>query len=112
MFLFFYVTEVTYKCTYPGCIKSFKKQRWCTKHLDSHFARHVCKTCNKVLSSRGTLNRHMKMHTDKRTKCKCEICNRTFFHDTDLKYHQKTIHAENSSIKCTLCRKLIQPKNY
>eukprot|EP00102_Acyrthosiphon_pisum_P015783 XP_008186494.1 PREDICTED: gastrula zinc finger protein XlCGF62.1-like [Acyrthosiphon pisum] len=102
--------EVTYKCTYPGCVKSYKKQRWCSKHLDSHFDRHVCQKCNKVLSSKGTLKRHIKMHTDKRTKFKCEICNRTFFHESDLKYHQKTIHEDNSSIKCTLCEKTYSTK--
>ncbi|KAF0753139.1 gastrula zinc finger protein XlCGF7.1-like [Aphis craccivora] len=90
--------EVTYKCTYPSCIKSFKKQRWCSKHLDSHFDRHVCQKYNKVLSSKGTLKQYIKMHTEKRTKFKCETCNRTFYYQSDLKYHQKTIHEDNNLI--------------
>jgi len=106
MFFFYFTdTPIIYQCTYPGCCRTFQKQVWCNKHLATHFTNHICPTCNKVLSSKSTLNRHLQIHVDKRKTLKCTSCEHSFFFQSDLKYHEKTAHSEGNLFRCTDCEK-------
>ncbi|XP_029348002.1 uncharacterized protein LOC115034741 [Acyrthosiphon pisum] len=69
----FYVTEThIYKCTYPQCVRKFKRAVWCDRHLERHFKNHVCPTCQK--------------------KFRCPECGVCFGMSITLFRHRKKIH--------------------
>ncbi|XP_008182460.1 gastrula zinc finger protein XlCGF7.1-like [Acyrthosiphon pisum] len=95
----------TFHCTYPGCARQFKREVWCFRHVDKHFQNNVCPTCNKKVSSKSSLARHIQLHKDKRNTYTCVTCNRKFYYKSDLNYHVKTVHNEKNLYKCSMCDK-------
>eukprot|EP00088_Acartia_fossae_P056757 TRINITY_DN6610_c0_g1_i3.p1 TRINITY_DN6610_c0_g1~~TRINITY_DN6610_c0_g1_i3.p1 ORF type:complete len:146 (-),score=35.80 TRINITY_DN6610_c0_g1_i3:337-774(-) len=57
---------------------------------------HRCDMCGQTLSSRNSLKRHMRTHSDERP-FKCSHCPNTYKAMESLKRHMKTSHPETSN---------------
>eukprot|EP00088_Acartia_fossae_P056756 TRINITY_DN6610_c0_g1_i2.p1 TRINITY_DN6610_c0_g1~~TRINITY_DN6610_c0_g1_i2.p1 ORF type:complete len:153 (-),score=38.96 TRINITY_DN6610_c0_g1_i2:62-520(-) len=57
---------------------------------------HRCDLCGQTLSSRNSLKRHMRTHSDERP-FKCSHCPNTYKAMESLKRHMKTSHPETSN---------------
>ena len=62
-----------------------------------------CPICNKRLTSKVTLNNHMKQYHDTSNHVKCELCPRTFIYPSELKKHILNKHTAPSKFPCSQC---------
>lgn len=81
------------------------------KASDTGAKKHKCHVCNKILSSRGNLNKHMIIH-DPEKKFECPICHIKFNQSRDLKNHEMTIHTGERPYICKTCGKGFVHKHY
>ncbi|KAG7165055.1 Zinc finger protein 208-like, partial [Homarus americanus] len=70
-------------------------------HLREHYARFVCRICNKAYLTRHELLRHTAAHQNER-RHKCEFCSRAYFKAGDLTYHRRT-HTGERPHGCNSC---------
>jgi len=66
----------------------------------------TCSICNKILSSRGKLKRHINTVHYKLEKCTCDICNKEFAHKGSLNIHIKSVH-NRVGVVCQECGKTV-----
>ena len=64
----------------------------------------LCKICGKKLSSKISLNNHMKIHSNEKTMT-CHVCGKTFKHRFNLVRHLKVIHEGLREHECPDCGK-------
>ena len=77
------------------------------RHKKTHESEKVtCEACEKLFSSKETLNKHMKLHDDIKIKFTCEFCNKQFARKDGLTRHLK-MHDTNYQRKysCDICKK-------
>lgn len=60
-----------------------------------------CNICNKVLHTKYTFNRHLKIHSDD-VHLQCKVCAKRFSRATDVKRHM-TLHTGLKPYKCKVC---------
>lgn len=89
------------------CAKVFKtkegfQEHMKTQHMGIEEPRVQCTFCGAWLKNRGTLNKHLKIHTDKPQVC--DICHKTKPTRTALNHHKRLVHGD-ASFNCTICEK-------
>ena len=62
-----------------------------------------CPICSKKLTSKVTLNNHIKQVHDKTNHVKCELCPRTFNYPSELKKHVLCRHTAPTKFPCSQC---------
>ena len=103
-----------HKCLVHACI-------WCDKSCDTasqlmdhvkikHPMKHVyeCEVCRKGFNVKGTLERHMFVHSKKK-EYKCNICKLAFTQSNNLKRHI-AIHTGQKAFNCGECDKAFTSK--
>jgi KRAB domain-containing zinc finger protein len=60
----------------------------------------VCETCNKVLSSKSSLRRHIKYKHEQNKPYQCNHCEWVYINKCDLDRHIKYKHTEIKEFKC------------
>merc|ERR1711971_285738 len=73
--------------------------------------KYKCNICNKILSCRGNLNKHMIVH-DESKKFECTICQAKFNQQRDLKNHKMQKHTGERPHICKQCGKGFVHKHY
>lgn len=89
------------------CAKVFKtkegfQDHMKTQHMGIEEPRVQCTVCGAWLKNRGTLNKHMKIHTD--SPQVCDICHKLKPTRTALNHHKRLVHGD-ASFHCTICKK-------
>ncbi|MPC44137.1 B-cell lymphoma 6 [Portunus trituberculatus] len=72
---------------------------------------HHCEVCNKKLSSRGNLAKHLIRHRAKKP-FECNICHATFNANRDCKNHYLQHHTTERPNRCQICGKSYVDKSY
>ena len=72
---------------------------------------HPCTVCNKILSSRGALAKHLVTHKDKKP-FQCDQCKMEFNQNRDLKTHVMQKHTMQRPHVCGICQKGFVHKFY
>ena len=72
---------------------------------------HPCPVCNKILSSRGALVKHMVTHKEKKP-FQCDECKMEFNQNRDLKTHVMQKHTMQRPHVCGICQKGFVHKFY
>lgn len=120
----FYDNDSSFACS--QCSKSFLTKKLLKKHEAKHHPKkHVCKVCEKVLTSKVSLQQHMSVHSEEKNfMCEdcghffrlkrflrrhrvshmpkiynCDMCKKSFALTSQLKSHQKT-HEKNNERLC------------
>jgi hypothetical protein len=82
----------TYRCTYAGCGKTYKRLSYMKLHLRIHRGEKpyhcIWKGCGLKFSSSGDFNRHYRYHTSDRP-FQCLICKQAFSRPVSLALHMK-----------------------
>ena len=63
--------------------------------------KHICHLCDKLLSSAGSLKRHMNLHSGEKSHT-CTECNKSFIQSGSLKTHM-LVHKGEKPYKCMQC---------
>lgn len=89
------------------CAKVFKtkegfQDHMKTQHMGIEEPRVQCTFCGAWLKNRGTLNKHMHIHTDSPEVC--DICHKIKPTRTALNHHKRLVHGD-ASFHCTICKK-------
>lgn len=89
------------------CAKVFKtkegfQDHMKTQHMGIEEPRVQCTFCGAWLKNRGTLNKHMHIHTD--SPQVCDICHKMKPTRTALNHHKRLVHGD-ASFHCTICKK-------
>ncbi|KAK4313277.1 hypothetical protein Pmani_015359 [Petrolisthes manimaculis] len=72
---------------------------------------HTCQICNKVLSSRGNLSKHMVLHKEKKPFV-CNLCGAEFNAKRDKHHHYLQHHTKERPNVCHICGKGYVDSNY
>jgi len=110
-----------YKCTYPGCSKSFRQSQSLKGHMVSHDAtlKVKCNLCNKEYKTQKYLNKHMKLLHPERPynkdirpyTCTYPGCSKSFRQSQSLKDHMVS-HDATLKVKCNFCHKEFKTQKY
>lgn len=88
------------------CARIFKSKEGFQDHMVSHREKEEprvqCTHCGIWLKNKGSLNKHVKMHTEKPQTCK--ICHKVKPTRSALKNHMQIVHGE-AIYECTICGK-------
>jgi len=77
-----------YKCSHVHCLRKFKTIKTMKVHLETHKQnRYQCDICNKIMSSKHSLVRHMRYHFKPPV---CDMCQCTFYSKHDFNKHLKS----------------------
>lgn len=112
------VSARTYKCSYPGCSKTFKrKQNWKRHKKTVHNPpKYQCPFpgCDQTFKQKDGLSNHLKyIHNfdeSKRLSCPHPNCDQTFKRNGDLNVHICYQHSDTPRLKCPYpdCNKTYQ----
>ena len=93
------------------------KDTQCTRsHLNTHQIISAgekfftCNECEKCFNTNDVLNRHMRIHTDKKKPHKCIHCGKCFSYESELSIHLR-MHTGEKPYKCTQCEKCFKTKS-
>jgi len=94
------------------CSKAFAERGSLRRHLKLHTGQntHVCDQCGKCFPDKYGLERHFRMHMGIKPY-KCEICNKMFSESGNMKQHMKT-HSGEKDYCCGECGKQFTRKHY
>lgn len=84
------------------CTKEGFQDHMKTQHMGIEEPRVQCTFCGAWLKNRGTLNKHMKIHTD--SPQVCDICHKLKPTRTALNHHKRLVHGD-AAFHCTICKK-------
>jgi uncharacterized Zn-finger protein len=86
-----HTNERPYPCTFEGCGKGFKTSSALTAHMRGHKGERpfVC-VCGQRFADASNLNKHKKIHDERRYGCMVEGCGKKFARMDQLKRHVKT----------------------
>lgn len=97
-----------YRCSHPGCNKSFQYNSYLTAHLRVHLGYKIFKCsfkgCNRGFNYVWNLKSHEMTHSGLRHyKCYIDECQKSYIHSYDLRNHLKTHNPERSGFYCEFC---------
>lgn len=89
------------------CQKRLSSKAGLDRHLRIHAREKtfVCKICLKRFSNKAYLNRHLRVHTGIRPYV-CEFCEKSFTSKGSLDKHRK-IHVKGKHSVCEVCQKVV-----
>jgi len=70
-----------------------------------------CNVCGKTLSSRYSLNSHLRIHTNE-LPFKCGTCDKRYATQTGLEYHIRSAHTGERPFKCETCKVTFYSKSH
>ena len=92
-------------CPIEDCVRSFYNEKQLKDHIISHSQQYVCYICAKVVTSQGSLNKHLKLH--ERELFECSLCDekakKTFKSKNSLEAHMKFKHLGDESGSKYIC---------
>jgi len=104
--------ELGHKCDFPPCPKRYRRSSAKRLHMKKlcpfnpnrcrNERNFTCYFCKLKVSSFGSLNRHVRSHTEEKP-LKCLKCKETFALECRLEYHKKLKHNLGKRYKCTWC---------
>ena len=103
-----------YRCPPPpklilkcdDCEEEFLGQYYLYKHMrDNHTVMPQCSICEKVLSDKKALKKHIKFVHQKIKSYECSICCKRFVSITLTERHKKQVHERIKNFECSLCHK-------
>ena len=62
-----------------------------------------CGICDKYLSEKGKLNKHIASIHEKKKPFKCDTCNYTCAQKSHLNSHVASVHERKKPFKCMIC---------
>lgn len=93
----------TVRCRQSRCKKDFTTEAAINVHLFSHHKfRHICKQCDKILSSKNALRQHIICVHSTETPFICNTCNKAFKTLSRLQTH-KYVHNVEKKFVCSYC---------
>ena len=106
--------NTAYSCT--GCNLCFVTKEELNEHISKFYKTAVsiplvvqendslqCVICEKKLGSKLVLNRHLRLHTDRKRNFICDACGGSFYSRKALINHQ-IVHSDARPYKCEVCR--------
>lgn len=100
---------VVYKCTEPGCSKTYTRHfslqgHLRQKHADKYGNKKpfMCEECGKTFVHKSALNLHMYSHNDKEKPFPCEQCQKRFTSKSALNQHMLR-HTGEKNFMCPYC---------
>ena len=76
---------------------------------DAELSRFSCKICDKHCTSKGSLEEHQNVHSNRRP-FQCKLCNKFFKKLSTLKIHTR-IHTGVAPYECEICKKRFKQSN-
>ncbi|OXA47567.1 zinc finger protein 25 [Folsomia candida] len=110
--------KVAKKWDCSECSKSFKANKYLTKHMVTHDpdAKVKCEVCGTFSKNRIALSSHMRTFHSNRKRPSCDTCHRVFFDLRYLRKHIDTVHStmDRPRFPCTFsgCEKTFLNKGY
>lgn len=100
---------IVYKCTEPGCTKTYTRHfslqgHLRQKHADKYGNKKpfMCEECGKTFVHKSALNLHMYSHNDKEKPFPCEQCQKRFTSKSALNQHMLR-HTGEKNFMCPYC---------
>ena len=95
-----------FKCTFPGCNKSYSIESRYQVHLRTHNGQKpfMCQICNKTFNEKGNLKTHLRFHSELRP-FKCPNCSKRYKTKGHLKDHVEIQHNLIKKYFCEFCNK-------
>lgn len=105
------VGTVSTKCrSAGGCRESFDSWDAMDYHMSTYHAEGVkrtfcCHLCQKTMSRKGYLEKHVKsVHMGQKSfHCPFSMCSSAFAQKSNLEAHTESIHIKKNELKCTKC---------
>ena len=90
-----------FKCR--SCDKRFSSKSNLNKHIKIHDEKKAfkCDVCFKAFNQKSNLTQHYKTHTGEKP-FGCQVCDKKFAYKCALVQHQAT-HSDVRSVKCSIC---------
>lgn len=95
----------TYVCDFDGCGYEYPSKKHIEDHKNIHkgIKPHVCDSCGKAFTLRGTLRTHIKIShklSNEVFLCNINDWNKRFKNEFTLKSHQRLIHSKEKPFVC------------
>lgn len=89
------------------CAKTFSYAEILRRHIVRHNQSFECTVCSRVLTTKASLQHHIRsVHNAEKTH-KCDVCSRMFFGICNLRRHIQNVHRGDKPIeneyRCTVC---------
>jgi len=97
----------TYECPVESCGKIFDRKGTLNRHMASHSEKRnfKCDVCDKAFKLKGELVRHYQAHTSKQFQCAHPGCDKKFSFECNLERHVLTVHMGVKNFECPHCKK-------
>eukprot|EP01147_Barroeca_monosierra_P004237 gene4238-8489_t len=103
-----------FRCTYPGCNKTYRRRTHLQRHIHSHDcdAQYICphENCKRGFHRRDHFEYHLRVHSgEKPYKCPEEGCGRAFRQRSALNRHLQS-HLRQECLTCSHCLRVFSSK--
>ncbi|KAL4227112.1 Broad-Complex [Mactra antiquata] len=93
------------------CGKVLSNKGTFEKHMNIHLGTFSCEICGKCFSKQTSLDTHMDNHNGKKQNtAKCNVCDKTFYDNSSLNKHVKAVHMDYKPYPCPQCDRKFSEK--